>query len=117
MPSDGGVIARAFRAREQCSAGQSRYLRGTEGAWLGAGYRKPRGESLSTLPVVGVGVSGRFVRVQRVMQSMTPKAKKDGDGSPPEWATAQLRTRSHARRDQVGRALNQEPLGSGLGSV
>ena len=117
MSSDGGVIARAFRAREQCSAGQRRYLRGTEGVWLGAGYRRPRGESPSALPVAGVGVSGKFVRVQRVMQSMTPKAKRDGDGSPSEWATAQIRTRSHARRDQVGRALNQEPLGSGLGSV
>ena len=117
MLSDGGVIARAFRVRQQRSAGQSRYLKGTEGAWLGAWYRKPREESVSALPVVGVGEPGRFVRAQRVMQSMTPRAKKDGDGSPSERAIAQLRTRSHSRRDQVGRALSQELLGSGLGSA
>ena len=69
VPSD-GVVAYAVRAREQGRADQNRFLRGIDDVLPGVGYRKPRGMSLSLLPVVGTGELRRVVRVA------TPTASK-----------------------------------------
>ena len=61
--SSDGVVAYAVRAREQGSADQNRFLRGIDDVLPDAGYRKPRGMSVSPLPVVGTVELRRVVRV------------------------------------------------------
>ena len=69
--SSEGVVACVVCAREQGRANQIRFVRGTEGARLGAGYHMPRGMSASALPVVGVGRR----RVERIREGDKSNSK------------------------------------------
>ena len=96
--SSDGVVASAVRAREQGRADQNRFLRGIDDALPGAGYRKPRGMSLSSLPVVGAGESRRVVRV------VTPTVSaRRCDGS--QWNSAALPRSARIQKQKLCRKV------------